>query len=237
MSEQFKTLKNLKNQANQKDFKINLEKYLPELEKYVRHRIKVYEAKHKLPKNFYAPADVLADIFLRIYNNFDEINNEKQLKKQLFSVANDIIQSYVQKENSFQQKLQVDKLLQEELKMLYEKLTVDADGELLLISDLKDEDIEYRQDEYKPKVYLFDSETTNAFAKSLGLNTEDFRDEKLRAIFGSLYAQLPELIRRVLDLNALGGLQPGEIAEITGVKPHEAEKILIAVQEKLKKNK
>jgi len=237
MSGQFETLKNHKKQNNQKDFNLELEKYLPQLEKYIHHRIKVYEAKRKLPRNFYAPADVWADVYLKIYNDFDKIKDEKQLKTKLFALADEIIQSYVDKENQVKKKLPVDKLVKEELKMMYEKLTVDADGEVLLVSDLKDEDIEYRQDDYKPKVYLFDYETQNAFAESLGLTADDFRDEKLRSIFGSIYAQLPETIRRVLDLNALGGLNPGEIAEITGVKPSEVEEILVAIENKVKKKK
>ncbi len=236
MSGQFESLKNHKKQGNQKDFNLELEKYLPKLEWYIKHRIKVYEAKRKLPKNFYAPADVLADVYLKIYHDFDQIKDEKQLKTKLFALADEIIQSYVDKENQVKKKLPVDKLVKEELKMMYEKLTVDADGEVLLVSDLKDEDIEYKQDDYKPKVYLFDYDVQNAFAKSLGLTADDFRDEKLRGVFGSIYAQLPETIRRVLDLNALGGLSAGEIAEIMAIKPEEVEKIIVAVQEKVKEH-
>ena len=237
MSEQFNNLKNHKKQGNQKEFNLELEKYLPKLEKYIRHRIKVYEAKRKLPRNFYAPADVLADVYLKIYNDFDNIKDEKQLKTKLFSLADEIIQSYIKEEKQIKRKLPVDKLVKEELKMLYEELTADADGELLLVSDLKDEDIEYKQEDFKPKTYLFDYDTQIAFAASLGMSPDDFRDEKMQAMFGSLYARLPELIRQVLDLNALGGLNPGEIAEITGVKPSEVEEILVAIENKVKKKK
>ncbi len=234
MSEQFVALKNHKDQGNQKDFNRVLSELMPKLERYIKHRIKVFEAKRKLPKNFYAPADVLADVYLKIYEDFDQIKDEKQLKVKMFSLADEIIQSYVDKENKIKKKLPVDKLVKEELKMLYEELTVDADGELLLVSDLKDEDIEYQQDDFKPKVYIFDYDVQNAFAETLGLTADDFRDEKLRSVFGSIYAQLPETIRRVLDLNALGGLSSGEIAEITGIKPGEVDEILVAVKEKLK---
>jgi len=237
MSEQFVALKNHKDQGNQKDFNRVLSELMPKLERYIKHRIKVFEAKRKLPKNFYAPADVLADVYLKIYEDFDQIKDEKQLKVKMFSLADEIIQSYVDKENKIKKKLPVDKLVKEELKMLYEELTVDADGELLLVSDLKDEDIEYQQDDFKPKVYIFDYDVQNAFAETLGLTADDFRDEKLRSVFGSIYAQLPETIRRVLDLNALGGLSSGEIAEIMAIKPEEVEKIIVAVQEKIKGHK
>jgi len=234
MENNFAQLKKHKTDNNQTDFNKVLEKLLPRLEKYVIHRIKVYEAKRKLPKNFYTPADVIAEVFLKVYESFNEIKDEKHLKIELFSLADQIIDNLVKKEKQIKRKVLVDKLVKEELKILQEELTVDADGELLLVSDLKDEDIEYKQDDFKPKIYLFDADSQNAFEQSLGLTADDFKDEKLQSIFGSIYSQLPETIRRVLDLNALGGLTNGEIAEITGIKPNEIEKIMVAIQDKVK---
>ncbi len=237
MKEHFKNLKEHKEAGNKVDFNKVLNQLYPKLERYVKHRIKVYEAKKKLPKNFYAPADIIAELYLKIYEDFDQIADEKALKTKVFKLADEIIDNYVVKEKQIKRKLPVDKLVKEELKLLYEELTVDADGELLLVSDLKDEDIEYKQEDFKPKVYIFDYDSQNAFAETLGLTANDFRDEKLQSIFGSIYSQLPETIRRVLDLNALGGLTYGEIAEIIGIKPEEVEKIIVAVQEKVNSNR
>ncbi|HFX18209.1 MAG TPA: sigma-70 family RNA polymerase sigma factor, partial [Flavobacteriales bacterium] len=223
MKKHFEALKQHKSNNDQAEFNKVLEQLLPRLQKYIEHRIKVYEAKGWLPKNFYAPADVLADVYLNAFKEFERIHNESDLKVRLFSWADQIIGDYAAKENRIpkSKKLPVDQLLKEELKYMYEDLTADADGEVVLVNDLKDEDIEYQQDEFKPKVYLFDFDTQNAFAESLGLTADDFRDEKLRSIFGSIYSQLPETARRVLDLSALGGLTYGEIAEIVGIKPEE----------------
>lgn len=239
MKKHFEALKQHKQNNDQAEFNKVLEQLLPRLQKYIEHRIKVYEAKGWLPKNFYAPADVLADVYLNAFKEFERIHNESDLKVRLFSWADQIIGDYAAKENRIpkSKKLPVDQLLKEELKYMYEDLTADADGEVVLVNDLKDEDIEYQQDEFKPKVYLFDFDTQNAFAESLGLTADDFRDEKLRSIFGSIYSQLPETARRVLDLNALGGLTYGEIAEIVGIKPEEVEKIIVAVQDKVKSNR
>ncbi len=233
MKKQFENLKKHKLLGNQKDFNKTLAKLLPQLEQYVRHRIRIFEAQRKLPENYYSPADVLADVYLQTFNDFDIVSNEKLLKIKMFTQADKIIQSYVEKENKPNKKIPIAQLLQDELKIMYEKLTANADGEVLLTNDLKEEDIEYQQDEFKPKVYLFDYNTQNAFAQSLGLTADDFRDEKLRSIFGNLYSQLPEIIRRILDLNALGGLSSGEIAEILEIQTDEVEKIIIAIKEKI----
>ncbi len=232
--EKFEQLKKHKQEANQKDFNELLNEYLPKLERYIKHRIRFYEIKHELPVNFYSPADVLADVYLKIYEKFDEIKNESQLKTQLFKLADEIIESYVEKENKIKKKMPVDKILKEELAILKEELTANADGEVVLVSDLTDEDIEYMQKEFKPRTYLFDFDAQADFARSLGLSPEDFQDEKMRAMFGSIYGKLPEFVRRVLDLNSLGGLSYGEIAEITGIKPEEVEEIIVAVRNKVK---
>ncbi len=234
--EKFDTLKQHKANNQKVEFDNVLSELLPRLQKYITHRIKIYEAKRWLPKNFYAPADVLADVYLNAYKEFERIKNPKDLKVRLFSWADQIIGDYAAKENKIprKKKLPVDQLLKEELKYMYEDLTVDADGEILLVHDLKDEDIEYQQDDFKPKVYLFDFDTQKDFAQSLGLSPDDFRDEKLQALFGSIYSQLPETIRHILDLNALGGLTYDEISEIVGIQPGEVEKIIVAVQEKVK---
>ncbi len=239
MKNTFETLKDHKSQGNKASFDKVLTELLPRLQKYISHRIKIYEAKRWLPKNFYNPADVLADVYLNAYKEFERIKNTKDLKVRLFSWADQIIGDYAAKENKIpnKKKMPVDQLLKEELKYMYEDLTANADGEIILVNDLKDEDIEYKQDDFKPKVYLFDYDTQNAFAQSLGLTADDFRDEKLRSIFGSIYSQLPETMRRVLDLNALGGLTYDEIAEIIGIKPNEVEKIIVAIKEKVKKHK
>ncbi len=232
--EKFNQLKQHKKTANQKDFNAFLESYMPKLEKYIKHRIKFYEIKKKLPVNFYSPADVLADVYLKIYEKFDDIKDEKQLKTELFKLADNIIESYVEKENAVKKKMPVDKILKEELAILKEELTADADGELVLVSDLTDEDIEYMQKEFKPRTFLFDFDAQADFAQSLGLSPQDFNDEKLRAMFGSIYGQLPEFVRRILDLNSLGGLSYGEIAEITGVKPEEVEEIIVEIRKKVR---
>lgn len=232
-----KTIDNLKiykKEGNVKEFNKLISKLLPKLEKYIKHKIKIYETKNKLPVNFYSPTDILADVYLKIYHRISEISDEKKLKIELFKLADNIIESYVKKENTIRKKIDIDEILKEEIDYLKEEITVTADGEVVLVNELTDEDIEYMQKEFKPKIYLFDFNTQIDFAKSLGLTPDDFKDEKLRAIFGSIYGQLPETIRRVLDLNSLGGLTYDEIAEVMDTQPKQVENIIVSIKMLLK---
>ncbi len=229
MKTTFDQLKQHKTGRNQEDFNKVLDRLLPGLKRYVRHRIRIFELKGLLPKNYYVTADVIADIYLKLYEKPDKIHSEKALRIEAFRLADEILQSYVAQHNKPYKKLNVNDLLKEELKMLDETFTVDADGDLVLIEEL--DDISYKQDEFKRKIYLFDKTAEEMFARALGLSAEDFKDEKFRAIFGNLYANLPETARQVLDLVSQGGLPPSEAAVVAGVK----ESDIIAVLNRVKK--
>ena len=235
MKTAFEQLKIYKSENNQTDFTSLIEKYLPKLERYVKHRIKTFEAKRKLPINYYSPADVLAEVYLRIYNDFDNITNEKQLKVKLFKTADEVLEELVKKHDKKFKKIPVDKLLKEELKLLYEDFTADADGELILIEEL--DDIEYKQNEFKPKIFLFDKTAESGFARVLNLSEEDFKNERFRNIFGNIYASLPELTRHVLDLAAQGELDDEEIAAVVGIESGQVREILEGIELRVKKNK
>jgi RNA polymerase sigma factor (sigma-70 family) len=233
MNTTFEQLKKHKSEGNRADFNRILDTLLPKLERYIRHRIKIFELKGLLPKNYYSAADIVADVYLKIYDNFGEIKDEKQLKIEIFRMADEILQSYVSRHTGDMRKIPVSELLREELKMLNEDFTVDADGDLVLVEEL--DDIEYRQDDFKRKIYLFDKSAEEYFARALGLSPEDFNDEKFRALFGNLYASLPETSRRILDLVAQAGLTPDETAMVTGIDRNDVTEVLMKLKTLLRK--
>ena len=233
MEATFEQLKQHKAGNNRPDFNKVLDKLLPKLERYVRHRIRTYELKKMLPKNYYAPADVVADIYLKIYESFDEIKDEKDLRVKVFRLADEILEKYMEDHKKPYKKVNVDDILKEELKMLYEDFTADADGELILIEEL--DDISYKQDEFKRKIFLFDKTTEEYFAAALGLSPDDFKDEKFRAMFGNLYATLPETARRILDLVSQAGLTPSEVSAIMDVEENDVIAVLNRIRSIIKR--
>ncbi len=230
-------LKKHKSQQDQKAFNAVLDRFLPGLQRYIRHRIKTAEAKHLLPVNFYDATDVLAEVYLRIYDKMNEIEDEKGLKIQMFRLADEIIEEYIRKEKPGHKRLPVDKLLAEELKMMreVENLTVDADGEIVLVDEL--DDISYHQDEFKPKVFLFDKDAEKDFARALNLSEADFNEERFRNVFGSIYAQLPDTVRRILDLVSIGGLTAEEAAGVLNISVGEVNEALEGIKMQIDKNR
>ncbi len=227
-------LKKSVNSQNKTDFTNNINEFLPELTRYIKHRLQYYELKNLLPANFYSTSDIVADIYLKIYDVIDQIESDKQLKFQLFKFADEIIQNYIEKENKIETKIPIYKILAEETDVLKEKLTANAEGRPVLVSDLTDEDISYMQKEFKPYIYLFDYDSMVYLSNSLGLNPNDFDDEKLRAFLGSLYGQLPDTTKKIIDLYAFGGFSEDEIAEIIGSDANDVVKIISIIKSNLK---
>jgi len=233
METKFNELKQHKADKNPEKFNEVLTGLLPKLERYIRHRLKIYELKKIFPKNYYAPEGIVGDIYLKVYEDFDNIKDSRDLKIKIFRLADEILESYAAKHMPVRKKISVDKILKEELKMLNEDYTVDADGDLILLEEL--DDISYKQDEFKRKTFLFDPSALKSFATALGLSVDDFQDEKLRAMFGSLYANLPETSRRILDLVSHAGLTPAETAEVVGIKESDVTDVMVKIKTLLEK--
>ncbi len=235
MKQAFQDLKQHKNQANKDAFFEVLNDILPKLKQYIRHRIKTYEAKGVFKKNFYSADGILGDVYLKIYDRFDQIPDENRLKTEMFKIADEILEEYAARERKPAKSVPVQKILKEELQLMNEDFTVNADGELILLEEL--DDISYKQDEFKPKIFLFDKDAEVQLARALGLSPEDFADEKFRSLFGGFYAQMPETIRRIIDLYVFGELTPGEISLVTGLGNEDIELTLKTVKDHVKRLK
>ncbi len=234
MSEIIHKLKSHKANNDQEKFNRFLKEFMPSLKRYVAIRLHYYEAKHILPKNFYSVDDTIADVYLKAYKNIDNLKDANHLKIELYRLADDVLVSYLEKENklSSSKKVPVGQIIDEELDLIKEKLTVNGDGEPVLLSDLTFEDISYEQKAFKPKIFLFDDETQKEIAKNLEIPDFALAQETNKA-FGSIYDQLPEQSRRILDLRAIGGLTYVEIAEVVGVDTAQVEKVLLTIKQKI----
>ncbi len=235
MKHAFQKLKQHKNQENKEAFLEMINEILPKLKQYIKHRINTYEAKGIFKKNFYSADGILSDVYLKIYDQFDRIENENRLKTEMFKIADEILENYAMHEKNPAEPVPVQQILKEELQIMNEDFTVNADGELILLEEL--DDISYKQDEFKPKIFLFDKNAEFRLANALGLSPEDFTDEKFRSLFGGFYAQIPETIRRIIDLYVFGELAPQEISLVTGLGDEDIELTLKTVREKLQRLK
>ncbi len=235
MKAHFDKLKKHKASGDQAAFNALLEQILPKLKLYVKRQIHNYENKGVFKKGFYSPDDIVAEVYLRIYDRFDRITGPDEIKPLLFKTANEVLDELAAKEKKPFKSLPVDRILKEELNMLNERMTATADGEIVLIDDL--DDISYKQDEFKKKYFLLDKTAEEAFVRSLGLAPEDFADEKFRSIFGNYYTDLPDTVKRILDLYTFGEMSPSEIALVMEANDKDVQMTLKTVKEHVRKLK
>jgi len=232
MAEIIKKLISHKANNDRENFNQFLNEFMPSLKSYVAIRLHYYEAKHILPNNFYCVDDIIADIYIKVYENIDDFKDANYLKVDLYRLADDILASYLEKENKLpkSKKVSIRDIIDDELNLIREKLAVNAEGERVLLSDLTFEDISYEQKTFKPKIFLFDADTQKDFARSLDI-PESAVNEKTSEVLGSIYDQLPEKTRRILDLRAIGGLTYIEISEIVGVDTKLVESVLFTIKQ------
>ncbi len=216
-----------------KDFYAEIEKFLPQLRRYVKQRLHLAEQNGIIPKNFYAPEDIIDEVYQEIYGKIDENWTEQQLKNELFSLAMQKLDTIIKKEAQKPQTVDIDRLIEQELKELEEKFTVDADGELVLEEEL--DDISYKQDEAKPQYLILERPIEQRILEMLDKDTSRELTREQQQIFWKLYKVLPAQSKTVVELYVFGGLSIGEISQITRSSQQSVDKVVNSFTSKLRK--
>ncbi len=215
---------------NIKDFGKVLSKFIPNLRKYIRTKLKIAETKKKIPKGMYTPDDILDEIYLKVFNEFDDSDkNPDSLKLKLFMITNELLSEKIKTENWRTKKVDIDEIMKEELKTLEENFTVDADGDFVMFDEL--DDISYKQEEFKPNLIILGKSLEEDLIKSLDLEEKGISEDlEKRKTLGQLYAELSELSQSILDLYAFGNLSVEEIAEVQNMKVEDVERFISKIK-------
>jgi len=208
----------------QNDFGKKVLKATESVYPYVKHRLKIAEIKSHIPKNMYKASDIVDDAIVDLYTSFEDKNlDAKEIKLHLFTLVDEKIKNIIEKEKFHKKAMPVDKILKEELQLLEEKFTVDADFDLIMEEELTD--ISYKQKDFKKSIFLYDKDAEQKLSKVLNLKFEDIFPVKKRAVLNKVYHWLPEEMSNIFDLHVFGDLSFEEIAalkkvEVSVVKDH-----------------
>ncbi len=236
MKNEIAELTEYKSTNNIKEFGKVLSKFIPSLRKYIRTKLKVAEAKKKIPKGMYTPDDILDEIYLKVFNEFGDTDKDAgALKLKLFTLTNELLKEKLKTEDWRTRKIDIDELLKNELKTLEEEFTVDADGDFVMMDEL--EDISYKQEEFEPNLIILEKSQEEDLIKSLELEGKEIPDDmEKRKALGQLYSELSELSQAVLDLYAFGNLTIEEIAEVQNMKVEDVEKLITKIKIRFQTN-
>ncbi len=207
-----------------------IKRFLPHLRGYIAQRLHIEERKGTIRKNFYKPDDILDEVILEIYNKISQECTEDKLKQELFRAAINKLNSIAKRE--VKGKISFDDLLDQEIQEMEEKITVNAEGEIVLTEDL--DDISYHQQDYDPKYIFVDNDIERNLLPLLDKKVSEELSESQRNAFWKLYNIIPAQSKTIIELHVFAGLSSEEIASILEVRQEKVSSVISSFTGKLK---
>ena len=233
MEANVKILKEHKSRNDREAFNKKLHDILPQLKHYAKNRLRIAKAKKKMLSGVYSVDDIVEEVFLLAYENMiDDVVDYKEFKINLFKAVDEVMDRLMAKQEDGGESISVEEIIGQEMKILEEDYTVEADGHLVMMEDL--DDISYHLDDAKPKVFILDSESEENIVKSLNLKEGLTSDMDKRKALGKTYEELPDFSRDIFDLHTHARLTIEEIAEIKSIKADNVLQILEQVKFRIK---
>jgi len=204
------------------------------LHPYVKQRLRMGGNLGILPKNMYRSNEIIDEVILKLYE--DNIKSDieiNQLRLLMFTIANNNLFNLFENEKWHKDSISTKILLEEELRLLEEKFTVDADFDYIMNEEL--DDISYHQN--KEETHLLQSdEIQQNVVDFLELKKNIFYDNQdNQNTLSKLYRNLPLQTSNVMDLYVLGKLNYQEISTILDADIIEIKRIISFVKENFKK--
>jgi len=229
----------MKNPSKLKDYHTDFGRkvitILRKVRPYVKHRLYTAETTGIVPRNMYDTTGIIDDAVVKLYEDYEgKIENPSELKLKLFKLISLRIDKLFKKEAFHKYTLSTSQILEKELEMLEEKITVDADNDLMMNEDL--DDISYHQNNGNQPALFYD-ETEKSILRTLEIHDEreDINEEKRNAL-NKVYSWLPYETSNIVDLLVFGKLKYKEIAMIKNINVIEVKKSVQAASNNFRKN-
>jgi DNA-directed RNA polymerase specialized sigma24 family protein len=205
---------------------------VPDLKKFTARSLKAAESQSAIDRGFYNAEGILDEIYLEIFKDFIEIIDEEKLKTILFSKAVQKIEEKKIIEQETPDYLPTEEMLKQELDALDEKFTTQADGDLILNTEL--DDISYKQHTERPSNVILEETLEQQLIKKLDMNDTLLPSLERRTIFGALYNNIPPRSKLVLELFAFGNRSMHEISEILEVPEEVVDRTMHKLKERFR---
>lgn len=204
------------------------------LHPYTKQRIRVGEILGFFPKNMYKSNEIIDEVVLETYETgIHKTKDFDELRLAMFAMLNERIIALFKSEEWHKDSISTRYILEEELKLLEENFTVDADNDFIMNEDL--DDISYHQNDSESKKLPYD-DSEEGVKTFLGLDQIDKHKVRTdRRMLRNLYYKLPVNTSNIVDLYILGKLSFHEIGGILNMEVSEVKEIVNFVRETIKK--
>ena len=221
VTKSFSSLIKLKEEDNQVSFNELVLSILPEIRGYVNERLNTAIKKGHFSKKKYKADDIIDQLFITIYDNIQEVENEKDFYLWLFKKTNKLLEDLMVEEE-FNELFfyNIDDYSKPEWDEMQENFSTDGSGDLLMIEEL--DDFSYNHNDYSLNhVFIEDNE------KGLGDKLDkELSDDKINEHIELVLHNMPSDMRIVFYLYTNQKLKIEEISEIQKKTIVEVEKLL-----------
>ena len=214
-------LQRLVSRGQRNDFFERVMPLLGPLREYIQRRFRIAYLSQLLAETAYTSDDLLDEVVLEAYRNFHKKPKGLSLEQWLYRMANEKLDGYFKRMfGRDRRRRSLESLEKKEESTLEERLSTDAEGEVMLEEDLPDSEYQL-QPEFSPPAYEDDP-----------LEKIERREE-MQTIMSAL-ARFSQRERMIFELFAIEGFTPEDIAKIANASPEEVKKTLEQVRQSLR---
>jgi RNA polymerase sigma factor (sigma-70 family) len=214
-------LNRFRKEDNREAFNTLLLKVMPEVKRYVAKRLYTALAKGDVSKGKYKPEDFTDQLFIEVYDHFDDIADEKELHPWLFKKADELLEDVlVEEEFDMLFFENIDTYAKPEWDAMEERFSSDGDGDLVMLEEL--DDISYRKHDYIVKNVFLEDGRQDQMAKL----DEQLGKDAIEKHAEMVLHHLPIPMRSVFELFTEHQFTLPEIAKIRNRTVQEVEQLL-----------
>lgn len=214
-------LKRERESGNKKGFNELLLKTLPQVKKYISKRLRTALIKGTIPKGKYRTDDFLNQLFIEVYEHFNEVENQQDLYPWLFKKTDALLEDTIVDEEFDEVFLRnIDDYTKPAWDAMEENFSTDGDGDLVMIEEL--DDMSYPKNDYLLD-HVFVADDKKEIMSRLD---KELDQERIRKHAQMVLHQLPLHMRTVFELATHYHFDIEEIAKIQDQSIKEVTKLL-----------
>ncbi|GGG37140.1 sigma-70 family RNA polymerase sigma factor [Bizionia arctica] len=205
----YSNLIKLKKEGEQTSFNELVLKIMPQIKMYINERLNTAIKKGHFSKGKYKADDFIDQLFIEIYDNIEDVENEKYFYLWLFKKTNELLEDTIVEEEFDELFFKnIDDYSKPEWDEMQEKYSTDGGGDLLMIEEL--DDMSYNHNDYTLN-HVFIEDNEKALIEKID---KDLSVEEIENHVTMVLHNLPLAMRNVFELFTNQHLELKEIAQI-----------------------
>ena len=219
----FSNLLQLKKEGDQASFNELVLKIMPQIRQYVNRQLNIAIKKGHFSKNKYKADDIIDQLFIEIYDNIEDVQNEKEFYLWLFKKTNDLLSDIIVEEEFDDLFFKnIDDYSKAEWDAMQEKYSSDADGDghLRMIEEF--DDMSYNHNDYTLN-HVFIEDKEKVLTEKID---KDLSEEQIQSHIAMVLSNLPLAMQNVFELFTNEHFKLEEIAVIRNSTVEAVEKHL-----------